>query len=395
MRVAVVETQAHGGLLHYAVQLGDALAERGNEVDLIVPRGNELTGRARHARMRAVLTATVREPPTSVLAARGPARVARRAGVATRLVRAWLRVLFEVLRGRYDVVIVDADLDPPPSAVAAFILTRIARRTPITHVCHNAQSFSRGEGDEMIRNNRFTEAMLSRTYPRFATVFVHGERTRAEFEAVWPSTRLAVIPHGDERIFAETPPPPSPEEHILFFGFWRKVKGIMLLLDAFDEIAARRPEARLTLAGTPYPEDVDVEAIRRWADRYDGRVTVIDRYVAMEEVPDLFARARVLAAPYFVGYQSGVVHVAMTMARPVVATDVGDLGQVVIDGETGFLVPPGDLEALSDALERVIADPELAESLGAGARRRVLEGSSWEKVAERVEGILETVVDHR
>jgi glycosyltransferase involved in cell wall biosynthesis len=85
----------------------------------------------------------------------------------------------------------------------------------------------------------------------------------------------------------------------------------------------------------------------------------------------------------------------MTMARPVVATDVGDLGQVVIDGETGFLVPPGDLEALSDALERVIADPGLAESLGAAARRRLLEGSSWEAVAERVEGILETLGDRR
>jgi glycosyltransferase involved in cell wall biosynthesis len=108
-------------------------------------------------------------------------------------------------------------------------------------------------------------------------------------------------------------------------------------------------------------------------------------------VPAVCARARVVAVPYLVGFQSGIVHLAMTMGRAVVASDVGDIGSAVADGETGLLVPPGEPAALADALERIVSDPKLAERLGAEGRRRVLSGSSWESVAERLEGELREV----
>ena len=95
-----------------------------------------------------------------------------------------------------------------------------------------------------------------------------------------------------------------------------------------------------------------------------------------------------LAAPYLAGSQSGVVHLAMTMGRAVVASDVGELPETVIDGETGIIVPSGDVEALAAALEGLLADPELAERLGAAGRRRALEEYGWERVAERVEAAL-------
>src|SRR3954449_11765246 len=89
MRLAVVETARLGGLLHYAVQLGDALARRGHDVDLVTPGQNELGGRAGTARMHAALTPTIKSgaQPHGRLA-----YLARRAGVATRLVRSWLRI---------------------------------------------------------------------------------------------------------------------------------------------------------------------------------------------------------------------------------------------------------------------------------------------------------------
>jgi glycosyltransferase involved in cell wall biosynthesis len=133
---------------------------------------------------------------------------------------------------------------------------------------------------------------------------------------------------------------------------------------------------------------VDVEAIRRWAASHSGRVELIDEYVPVEDVPELFGRARVAVAPYTMGYQSGVIHLAMTMARPVVASDIGDFSSVVIDRETGLLVPPGDPKALCEALDRVLKDAELARSLGAAGRERMLSGSSWESVAEKVEAAL-------
>jgi len=105
----------------------------------------------------------------------------------------------------------------------------------------------------------------------------------------------------------------------------------------------------------------------------------------MEEVNGIFAKARVVVTPYVAGYQSGIVHLAMTMGRPVVASDVGDLGAAVTHGETGLVVPPEDPAALAEAIESILADPAAAARMGDAGRARVMSGSAWEEVAARVE----------
>jgi starch synthase len=74
---------------------------------------------------------------------------------------------------------------------------------------------------------------------------------------------------------------------------------------------------------------------------------------------------------------------AMASGTPVVASRVGGLAEVVQDGETGFLVPSGDVGALRERLEQVLGDPGLARRLGANARQVVLERFTWDRVAER------------
>jgi glycosyltransferase involved in cell wall biosynthesis len=72
----------------------------------------------------------------------------------------------------------------------------------------------------------------------------------------------------------------------------------------------------------------------------------------------------------------------MAHGRPVVASAVGGLLDLVVDGETGLLVPPGDVEALRAALERLLADPALRGRLGAAARERAREHFSWERATD-------------
>jgi D-inositol-3-phosphate glycosyltransferase len=381
MRIAVVEPAAHGGLLHYHVQLGEALAARGHEVDLVTARGNELVDRVAHARMRAVLT----PPATSDAAGAGGAYALRRAAVGARLTWAWLRILWETRPRRYDAVLIGSDIGLPPAAAATLFMTVVPGRPTLVRIAHNVRSFNRWSGDDVYSSSSTMDRLMSRLYRRFDLVIVHGDKSREEFEANWPGVPTAVVPHGDERIFGDDPPPPSDDERILFFGDWRKVKGLPVLMDAFDELVQRRPTARLTVAGTPSEPDWDPDILREWARGHDGRVEVIDRYVPIEDVPAVFARARVVATPYVTGYQSGVIHLAMTMGRAVVTSDVGDLGTAVVDGVTGRVVPPRDPAALADALEEVLADPDLASRFGAEGRRQGLSRSSWEHVAERVE----------
>jgi glycosyltransferase involved in cell wall biosynthesis len=384
MRLAVVETETYGGLLHYAAQLADALAERGHAVDLIAARGNELADRLDTARMRAVLArmpTVPREPP------RGWRRTRRRAGIALRLVRSWARIAWELRRRSYDAALLVDDPGIWLVAAAQLLVTAIPGRPAVAAVCHEPRPRSRWAGDELFTSSRLLHALLGALYGRLALVFVHGERSRDALLRTWPRARVAVVPHGDERILTPSVPPPASEERILFFGDWRRAKGLHVLLTAFERLERSRPAARLTIAGTPLA-DGDPDRVRRWAAARRDRVEVIDRYVGVDEIPGLFARARVVAAPYLAGSQSGVVHLAMTMQRAVVASDVGELATTVVDGASGRVVPAGDAERLAAALGDVLADPALAARLGAEGRRRVLADSGWERVAERVEAEL-------
>ena len=107
VKLLLVETAPYGGLLHYTVQLGSALAERGHDVDVLAAKDNEMAGRdIGAARMWDIL------PPPVLSTAPPPVgrfrSIARRAGIALRLTSAWLRIIREARRGGYDVVIVDA-----------------------------------------------------------------------------------------------------------------------------------------------------------------------------------------------------------------------------------------------------------------------------------------------
>lgn len=389
MRLLLIEPGPHGGLLHYLAQLGDALAERGHTVELLTARDNELVGRSNRAQMRAELPRTVegtQSPPAGLAYRR------RQARVALQLARCWGRILFEARTGRHDALITGTDIGMVPTAVAALALTAVPGRPPLVRIAHNLRAYNRWGGEELFRASPLLDLVLKRAVPRFDLTLLPGERAREEYQARWPRSRIAVVPHGDERLFAEEPPPPAEEERILFFGEWRKVKGLPVLMDAFDELLERRPGVRLTIAGTPIATDGDPDAVRRWAAERGDSVEVIDRYVPIDEVADIFARARVVTTPYLTGAQSGIVALAMTMARAVVTSDVGELGRVVGDHVGGRVVAPGDSHELAAALEEVVSNRDLATRYGAENRRTASGSSSWEHAAERLESALEALL---
>jgi glycosyltransferase involved in cell wall biosynthesis len=389
MRIAVVETANTGGLLHYAAQLADGLARNGHAVDLLVPARNELAaggqaapGDAAGARVRAVLVPAVRSAPPA--GGRPLRKHLRRGMIAQRHARSLLRVLWEVRARRYDVVLVQWEVLFWLFSAASHLLLSLPRRPRVVFVLHNVRPFDRWGGEGVYLENPRVVARMRRLLPRFDLVVLHGERSREEYLRTWPATRLAVVPHGDERLFAGAPPEPSREANALFFGGWHTVKGLPLLMEAFDDVARRLPEATLTIAGAPAPGDFDDELVRRWAASHGSRVRLVPHYVPVEDVPALFAGARVVVTPYLAGYQSGVVHLAMTMARAVVTSDVGDLPSVVLHDRTGMVVPRGDAAALAEALVRVLSDAALAQRLGAAGAERMTALADWEEVGRQL-----------
>ncbi len=382
--MTLVEFSPSGGLFQFAVQLGEALAEQGHDVELVTGPSPEL--RSRHPRFRIVPAL----PTWHAAAGAGDARLVRR---LRRVVRAgqyhlaWVVLLRHLARRRPDVVQFSGGRFPVDGVAAAWLARRRRGGLPVlVTLAHSPLPFNeqRATG-EVLRQNRLLYASFGVGYRSMDEVLVLGEQSAADLQAAWPDVRqVSVIPHGDEDVFLTSPPVPAADTppQVLFFGTMQAYKGLDVLLDAFALVRAQRPGARLVVAGAP-SGDTDLDTLRRTAERIGG-VDLRAGYVAMPDVPDLFGQARVVAAPYRYANASGVVELARTFSRPVVGTTVGDLPAVIADEETGLLVPPGDPEALATALLRLLDEPAEAQRMGEAARARSAEGASWATVAERV-----------
>ncbi len=106
-----------------------------------------------------------------------------------------------------------------------------------------------------------------------------------------------------------------------------------------------------------------------------------------DDVPDLLSALDLFVLPSHSEGVSLALLEAMAAGLPVIASRVGGLPEVVTDGENGLLIPPQDPQALATALERLLADPDLAQKLGANARRHVEENYSLERLGREINEI--------
>lgn len=212
--------------------------------------------------------------------------------------------------------------------------------------------------------------LLRRLYQRPEAIVVHhrrlAEQLRADFDV--PDAQVHVVPHQVFPIDGLPVDPPSRTPTVLFFGALRRNKGVELL----DQMMSRLDgDIRLRIAGRGDPE-VEEQA-RATADK-DKRVVAEIGYATLERKRQLFRDAHVVVMPYTTfSSQSGVLHDAYGHGRPVVATDVGALGDAVREDGTGLVVPPSDPGALAAAIEALL-DPETwrrrADAAQAIARER-------------------------
>ena len=176
---------------------------------------------------------------------------------------------------------------------------------------------------------------------------------------------------------------PAEQETLLFFGYIREYKGLRHLIRALPEIRARRPRAHLFVVGDFWEHNKeDYEQLIREAGCGDG-LTLVDGYLPDDEVEPYFAAADLCVLPYESATQSGVIQIAYSFGLPVIATAVGGLPEVVLDGQTGYVVPPKDEKALAEAVIRFFGE----EKAGAFAERIREEDSrySWDRMTEHVD----------
>lgn len=164
---------------------------------------------------------------------------------------------------------------------------------------------------------------------------------------------------------------------LLTFGYVRPYKGVE---DAIAAMAHVRTDAVLLVAGECWEDPDRYRAVVAGSGVGD-RVVLDFRYVPNEEIPVLFTAADAVVLPYRTATQSAVAALAFAFDRPVVATRVGGLAELVEDGVTGALAPAADPQGLAMAIDRVLADRRDWSAAIAGVRRRL----SWDRYVDLIE----------
>lgn len=378
-RTVLVEFSPSGGLFQFAAQLGSALAERGDRVELWTGPNPEITSAEAGFPVRPMLPTwhPNDNPDHGHLW-----YLLRRGWRAGQLVLAWLVLAFQLRRR-------------PPRAVLfsqwrftfePWFVVAIAKLLPHTVfgiIAHEPLPRSDAADTSKPKEGRLLQASFAAAWRQMDVAFVLGPQTRQIVLDHWqPNGDVVIIPHGDSGAMRRdrAPAPVTQTEPVaLFFGTWTTYKGIDVLIDAFALVKAEMPTARLIIAGAV---SADVDATDLLARAAANGVDARPGYCAMDEVPGLIESARVVVTPYIRASASGVAHLAYTFGRPVIGTTVGDLPAAIEDGVTGLLVPPNDAPKLADAMLRLLQDPELAASLGEAGKTAVQR--SWSVAAASI-----------
>ena len=210
----------------------------------------------------------------------------------------------------------------------------------------------------------------------------HAVKHRLEAEGLGPAE---VVWHGTPVRPAQ--PGLAPQPTVVFAGRLVREKGADVLLRAFAKTRARVPEARLLIAGEG-PERKSLSALA-------GQLGIAPSvsllgHVPREAMEHAFEGAWVQAVPSRWAEPFGIVAAeAMMRGTAVVASNTGGLREVVLSGETGLRVPPGDPSSLAQALTRILEDRDAAERMGQAGRGRALAEFTEEHVVDQFERIYE------
>jgi len=223
-------------------------------------------------------------------------------------------------------------------------------------------------------------------------VIVHGQNHKQYLLAKRiPGHKIWIIQLG---VFSSFAPLQNDEvktqsENILFFGRITPYKGIEYLIEAGKLIKQQFPEVNITIAG-----EGDFDKYKELIEG-DSHFTIYNRFIPDNEAAALFQRASIVVLPYTDGSQSGIISIAGSFKKPVVATDVGNFPEMVKDGTTGFIVPPKDVNALAEAIIELLNNDKLRQEMGENAYRVLSDKFSWDKIAQKTLQVYQEAIEAR
>jgi glycosyltransferase involved in cell wall biosynthesis len=289
--------------------------------------------------------------------------------------------ILRLLRHRPDLVYIPVSRDRLGFLRDALFLipTRLSGRRIMVHFhSRDFRAFFDGESQWM-------RLLIRACFPKRLHAIVLADNRRNDFGPLVDPQRVHVVPNGIPDI-GEGPEAARDPWMVLHLANLRPEKGTFAVLEAAHALHETCPDLRLVIAGDWYHADYENEA-RGYVKREKlADVVCFTGVVEGAKKDDLLRKAAVMAFPTAYAYESQplVVLEALAAGTPVVTTTLGAIPEMVTDGREGYLVGPGDVDALTHALRRLLENPELRHAMGRSARRRFQEDFTEQAFAERL-----------
>lgn len=207
--------------------------------------------------------------------------------------------------------------------------------------------------------------------------------------------KISVVPHGDfdfyltgkelNRSYArEIFKLNEHDKVILFFGVIRKYKGLEILLDAFDTISTDFSNLKLIIAGNPFSEEIKNIYTNRIINlKEKERVIAHLRFIPSEDVWKYFMASDVIILPYTDIDHSGIVHLAYSFNKPIIATRVGDFEEIIENGKCGILLEKNDAQTLAYNIGNIFSDNITLTNMSEYIKKIVKPKYSWNIAAKK------------
>ena len=197
------------------------------------------------------------------------------------------------------------------------------------------------------------------------------------------SNKIAVIPHANFNYYLKETISQSNGRsqlfnRIAFIGRIGKYKGLQVLLKAFANVRGKLPNLKLIIAGNG-----DVNIYQEDFDTLQDSLELNIRWIEDNEFSEILQHVDFVILPYLDATQSGIIPLAFAFGKTVIASKVGGIPEQIPAG-TGVLVPPGDIDALENAILNMYQQPDKMFEMGNNAYHYANDELTWEKSVEKL-----------
>ena len=267
----------------------------------------------------------------------------------------------------------------PQFFILSFLVKKFTR-SKLLFICHNV----------VAHESKFLDDLCTRLVLRKGNYFiVHSDEDKKNLKNILPNACLQKVFHPLYDIFNLNKISKEKAQQqlrvegniLLFFGFVRPYKGLKYLIEAMPLILER---VNVTLLVVGEFWDSQEQYIKRIKELgVDTHVKIVDKYVPNEDVEIYFAACDVVILPYVSGTGSGIAQIAYGFNKPIIATNVGCLPEIVESGKTGFIVKAASPSELADAVVRFYEENKGTKFAQQIAREK--KRFSWDKMVEVID----------